>query len=307
MDGRLLSKIPEERLEGLKGRILGEDSYDMLLTGPSFLSLPDRRPLVAYLPGAVKQEMTDAYDVLTTIRSQTDNRGLASGSERVTQNYGANRTRSKRVMSSVLGAMDPAGPQQYCRLTAFSARQVDEWESLRPLWQAIAGHFADHPRLTERYGAQVKEAQATPDEWIIPGTPFTTITVNNSYPTGTHQDKGDLDAGFSCLAVARRGEYTGGRLVIPEYRVAVDLRDGDLVLMDAHQWHGNTFMTCKCGELLSEGPCEVCGAERVSVVCYYRTNMRKCGTYQQETEKLVATREKTWASGEEVTDGRTLA
>lgn len=314
MDARLFSKLPDDRIEELKGKVLGDDSYDMLLTGPTFLTAPypegkgqkltmkqrsEGMPLVAYLPGAVKHAMDEAYDVLTTIRMKTDNRGLASGSERVRGN-GINRTRSKPIMSAVLGAMDPQGPQQYCRLTAFSARQVEQWESLRPLFQAIAKHFESHPKLTDRYGAQMREIARTPNDWIIPDTPFTTITVNNSYSTGVHTDKGDLDAGFSCLATCRRGEFTGARLVFPEYRVAVDMQDGDLVLMDAHQYHGNTLMTCKCGDVVNEGPCKVCGAERISVVAYFRTDMIKCGTFQQETEKLMAAREAGWVTKEEV-------
>lgn len=293
MDARMLSKIPEGRIEELKGKVPGDDAYDMLLTGPSFLSLPNRKPLVAYLPGVVKDAMAEAYPVLTTIRSKTDNRGLASGTERVRGN-GLNRTRSKHIMSSVLGSMDPTGPQQYCRLTAFSSRQVEEWASLRPLFMEIARHFEEHPQLQNRYAAQMKEVRQTRPDWIIKGTPFTTITVNNSYSTGVHTDKGDLDAGFSCLAVTRRGEFTGGRLVFPEYRVAVDMQDGDLVLMDAHQWHSNTAMLCKCGHTQLAEPCPTCGAERISVVCYFRTEMTKCGSFQEETAKLQERREKDW-------------
>lgn len=301
MDGRLLSKIPEERLEELKGRVLGDDAYDALLTGPTFLSLPNRKPLVAYLPGAVKRAMDEAYPVLTTIRGKTQNRGLASGSERI-RGGGLNRTRSRPIMSSILGAMDPVGGSRYCRLTAFSARQVEEWESLHPLFQQIARCFENHPNLTERYGAQMREVAVTPDDWVIPGTPFTTITINSTYPTGVHTDKGDLDAGFSCLASSRRGNWTGGRLVFPEYRLAVDMQDGDLVLMDAHQYHGNTAIICECGDSLSE-PCPTCGAERISVVAYYRTQMKKCGTFEEEAEKLMASREKTgWTLEEEATE-----
>ena len=89
-----------------------------------------------------------------------------------------------------------------------------------------------------------------------------------------HTDKGDLDEGFSCLAVWRRGEYTGGHLALPEWRIAVDMQDRDVLLMDAHQWHGNTALN-----LLSPD------AERISLVLYYRTRMRECRTAHEESEE----------------------
>ena len=111
--------------------------------------------------------------------------------------------------------------------------------------------------------------------------PWTTVTVNNTYPTGVHKDQGDLDEGFSNLAVLRRGDYAGGHLTFPRYRVAVNMQDGDLILMDAHEWHGNTQM-----RLDSED------AERISVVLYYRTNMITCGTAEEEIEHAKRTASK---------------
>jgi hypothetical protein len=52
------------------------------------------------------------------------------------------------------------------------------------------------------------------------------------------------------------------------------MKEGDLILMDAHQWHGNVAI-----ERLSDD------AERISLVLYYRTNMMFCGTMEAEAEK----------------------
>jgi hypothetical protein len=152
-----------------------------------------------------------------------------------------------------------------------------------------------------RYAAQLVEATRTEPDWVIPGTPFTTVTVNNTWPTGMHTDKGDLDAGFSTIAVLRRGGYTGGQLMFPEYRVAVDLADGDLILMDAHEWHANAEIRCWCFADEPErkrlfGWCDTskggCGAERISVVSYFRTEMTKCGTAEDEMARAARTRER---------------
>ena len=79
--------------------------------------------------------------------------------------------------------------------------------------------------------------------------------------------------------------------------MAVDLADGDLILMDAHEWHGNARITCQCGRALN-GPCAECGAERVSVVSYFRTRMTACGTPAEELARDRASRENASGPGQ---------
>jgi hypothetical protein len=121
------------------------------------------------------------------------------------------------------------------------------------------------------------QVDKTHPEWVVPGTPFTTITVNNTYPTGVHTDKGDLEQGFSNLTVLRRGRYSGGVFLFPEYRIGVDMGDGDLLLMDAHEYHGNTALHLESPD-----------AERISVVAYFRTRMVECGTAAEEADRALA-------------------
>lgn len=285
---RMRSKVGEAELKAKKGKIVTDEDYNVLITRAARILKPDGSLLAIYLPGVLKDAGEAAYDTLHTIRSLTDNRGLASGSARV--KAGTTRTRSKPIMSSILGAMDPVGPMRFCRLTAWTGKEAEQWEGLRPLWQAVSQQFAEY--VPDRYAKQIEYCQHTAPEWVIPETPFTTVTINNTYPTGVHTDSGDLEKGFSCLGVVRRGEYTGGVFVWPEYRLAVDLKDGDLVLMDAHEWHGNTRITCACGNEPEKGPCKECGAERISLVCYYRTMMYQCETANAETAKREAYAEK---------------
>jgi hypothetical protein len=283
---RVRSKISAAALDSRKEKILTERDYDVLLTGPTRVLAPDGRPLCVYLPGVVKEEMEAAYPVLHTIRGTTDNRGAASATPGESRFKQHNMNRSKRVMSNILGSFEATGYYKFCRLTSWTAHQMDsKWPELLPLWRSIAHHFEEH--VPDRHAAQMKHANGCAPDWMIPGTPFTTITVNNTYSTGVHQDKGDLDEGFSCLAVTRRGTYAGGALTFPEFRIAADMREGDLILMDAHQWHGNTQIVCDCHNVLSDGPCSECGAERISTVCYFRTEMVRCGTQQEESERAV--------------------
>ncbi len=288
---RVRSRVSAQELEAKVGKVIGDDAYNVLLTGPTRVYMPNGRILAVYLPGAMKGVATEEhYEILHGLRKDliSFNRGLASGSERV--NVGSTkRSYAMGVSSGILGAFDPSGTYKYCRLTAWTGKHMPEWERLRPVFGRVADLLREH--VPDRAAVQQAEIDKTHPDWVIPGTPFTTITVNNTYPTGVHTDKGDLAEGFSTIFTLRRGSYTGGRFVFPEYRVAVDLADSDLILMDAHQWHGNTPIVCACGERRTSC-CETCGAERISVVSYMRAAMTRCGSEADETARAIEHREK---------------
>lgn len=288
---RVRSRIPKEELDAKVGKVIGDDAYNVLLTGPSRVFMPDGKLLCVYLPGAMAGHVTEEqYAVLHSLRSEmTNNRGTASGT-RGAKVGAQKRTYFGHVSSNILGAFDPGGTFKFCRLTAWTGRHLPEWQLLQPVLQQVAGQMEAH--VPDRYAAQMEEIRQTHPDWVVPGTPFTTITVNNTYPTGVHTDKGDLDKGFSTIFTLRRGRYTGGRFVFPEFRVAVDLKDNDLILMDAHQWHGNTAILCACGERRTRF-CETCGAERISVVSYMRTAMTRCGSEAEEVQRAIEYRERT--------------
>lgn len=289
-DMRVRSRMPDAAMEARAGKLPGNLDYDVLLTGPTRVSKLDGRPLCVYMPG-VLTEALDApgvYDVLHELRKLISrNRGMASGTKR----FKSKQTRSytKPIASGIVGAIDPTGQQRYCRLTAWTGMNLPKWETLHPLLREVAGHL--EANVPDRYRAQMAYARRTNPAWVVPGTPFTTVTVNNTYPTGVHTDKGDLDAGFSTIACVRKGDYSGGRLVFPQFRLAADLRHGDLILMDAHEWHGNTRLVCACGTS-PNGCCETCGAERITVVSYFRTKLTECGSPEEEVRKADAYRER---------------
>lgn len=281
---RLRTRISREELERKRGKIVTDEDYNVLLTRAARVLEPSGQPLLIYLPRAIPEELREAtVDTLSSLKSlKTSNRGLASGTRRVRRGKGTKWQEAKPIASAIIGAFDPMGQKQFCRLTAWTGQETEKFRGLWPLFEFIGGQMALH--APERHAAQMAYVRRTQPEWVIPGTPFSTITVNNTYPTGVHTDKGDLDEGISTLAVFRRGEYTGGMLVFVEYRVAVDMQDRDLLLMNAHRWHGNTAIVCRCGKRL-DGACPDCGAERISVVSYYRTRMAQCGSAADEAEK----------------------
>ena len=293
---RLRNWIPQATLDRQIGRILTPGDFSLVGTGPVRLLRPDGTTLAVYLPGVLAETLAEAWPVLSSIRIMTDNRGKASGTERE-QRGAQKRTRTRRVLSSIVGAVDPgpavsraAGRLPVCRLTAWTGKHLPEWEALRPVFDRIDILYAGH--VPERHKVQRAAALATHPDWRIGDTVFTTVTVNNTYSTGVHQDAGDLPEGFSTLAVARRGDYRGGHLVLPRYRVAFDLRDGDLLLFDAHEWHGNTEMWCPHQAQPLARPCPH-GCERISLVTYFRTKVQQCESAEAEHAKALAAAETT--------------
>lgn len=292
IDVRLRSRIPAGELAEKVGKVLTAGDYNVLLTGAAYVRKPDGLPLAVYLPGAIPADLAETvWPILHELEEvKTANRGLAAGSKRVEIASGM-RTEAKRVPSAIVGAFDPMGPRRYCRLSAWTGRETEKFRILWPLLRHIGEAMRVH--VPDRWEAQRVEVERTHPDWIIPGTPFSTVTVNNSYETGVHKDAGDLDSGFSTLAVFRRGEFSGGHLVFPEYRVAVNMQHGDLLLMDAHEWHGNTFFDPPPERTMNgtrtdrdpetgEWP-----YERISVVSYFRTKMVGCGSPEEEASKAV--------------------
>lgn len=268
---RARSRIPKAELDLKIGRILTDGDRNLTLTGPTRILKPNGQPLCVYLPQAIPVDLAaQAYPVLHKIKIPSRNRGAAAGSKTVKI---GNTAYSKEVKSGIVGYIEGVGTRfPVCRMTAWTGEHADRFAELFPFLRYIAGIFSDV--VPDRYEAQLAQARESKPEWVIADTPYTTITVNNTYATGVHQDAGDLDAGFSCLAVLRRGDYSGGVLTFPEWRIGVDLQDRDVILMDAHSWHGNTALDLKSED-----------AERISVVLYFREDIVKCGTAEQEAQK----------------------
>ena len=109
--------------------------------------------------------------------------------------------------------------------------------------------------------------QKTPN-FQIKNTAFSTITINYNYRTGTHKDRGDLEEGFGNLIVCEDDQnpnkFGGSYLGFPQFGVAVDVRQGDFLAMDVHQWHANLPMHPANKTV-----------RRLSVVCYLRINIWK--------------------------------
>lgn len=148
-----------------------------------------------------------------------------------------------------------------CRTTAFTSQQVEKWKAVIPLIKSIDRQFK---KLTPRnYAIQYKQANET--DFVIKDTAFSTVTINHNWRTALHKDSGDLREGFGNLVVLEEGKYKGGETGFPQYKVAVDVRHGDFLAMNVHEWHCNTKIKPISKDFT-----------RLSLVAYLREKMVKC-------------------------------
>ena len=189
----------------------------------------------------------------------------------VADKYICATTYANGVFSGIAGWYDRYPRIPYGRATSYTANHFDKFKMAYPFLQTLAKGFKD--LLPWRYGNQMEAAKKLDPRFLVPGTPFTTITINKTFRTAAHYDAGDLTTGLSNLLVlSNNGNYSGAYLVAPEYRVAVNVRPGDLLLINNHEvMHGNTPIVCHD---------EV--AERISLVCYFREKMLELGSKEYE-------------------------
>lgn len=77
-------------------------------------------------------------------------------------------------------------------------------------------------------------------QWRLWKTVFSTIYIAKNFRTAYHRDSGNLP-GMSALMPM--GKFTGGELVIPQWRIAFAFRPGDLLFFDSQRYvHGNLLI-----------------------------------------------------------------
>jgi len=147
---------------------------------------------------------------------------------------------NNNVFSSVLGYFEQTPFMKLpCRLTSYTQKYFDQYKAGIPYIEEIDQLFKK--LVPDRYAPQYKQAHANP-AFQIANTAFSSVTMNRNFRTGLHMDAGDMRKGFGNLSVIERGKYHGGFTIFPRYKVGFDLRTGDFLAMDVHEWHCNTEM-----------------------------------------------------------------
>ena len=174
-----------------------------------------------------------------------------------------------------------------CRLTHFTRCNFKKYNEGLPFIQRIDQLFQE--LIPNAHMKQLERANLT-NNFKIPNTSFSTVTINRNFRTALHKDAGDFKGGFGNLTVIERGKYHGGYTVFPQFGIGIDLRNNDFVTMDVHQWHSNTklyetdedklFNSTLKSEFKDNSEIGTAGIyekyTRLSFVCYLREKIIKC-------------------------------
>jgi hypothetical protein len=192
----------------------------------------------------------------------------------IEETFISDTTYANVVMSGIAGWFDRYPRIPYGRATSYTQHHYDKFQMAFPFLQSLDKGFKK--LLPIRHAAQRAAADKIDPAFLVPETVFTTITVNKTFRTAAHYDAGDFTDGLSNLLVlSNNGNYSGGYLVLPEVRIAINVRPGDLLLVNNHEcMHGNTPIVTHDDV-----------AERISLVCYLREKMLELGSKEYEDHR----------------------
>jgi len=224
---------------------------------------------MVWLASEIEKDNFNFEDWLSEIYSK-DKNYIITAAKDVVDRYISDTTYANPVFSGIAGWFDRYPRIPYGRATSYTQHNFDKFKLSFPFLQSLNAGFKE--LLPLRWSKQKEAADKIDSKFLVPETVFTTVTVNKTFRTACHRDAGDFSDGLSnLLTLSNDGRYTGGYLVFPEYRVAVNVRPGDLLLVNNHEIiHGNTPIECEEG------------SERISLVCYLREKMLELGSYEYE-------------------------
>ena len=262
--------IPDTKINKLKNTFIKPSQIKTFIDEDVDVYTKSGKLLLRFRKKQIAKEISDKFFDATykfTVKNTSKNRGNTSGSEFKDIN------KNEPIASSILGYFDKWAPNQKCyfrnanvklplevRETMFSNMYPEKMKNAELLIKKINTLYKE--LVPKYYKIQHKKANET--QFKIANTAFTTITTNVNFKTSVHKDKGDDEEGFGNLTVIERGRYTGGETCFPQYGIAVNVREGDILFMDVHEWHGNLPFKLETKDSV-----------RMSVVCYLRTNIWK--------------------------------
>ena len=243
---RLVTTYPDPLVEGLLGRypesrhyvrVIGERDADVLK--------PDGSLLLSFRREVLPTWICHAFEPMKRAAQPTNRRPRAQGDAKV-------------FRSGTLGCLRG-------KLTATTSEDRDGWYKVQPLLRATNDVFRSE--CPDQHAHLLEAAGRAQPSCVIPDTAFTTVAANRNARMATHRDSGNLPGAYGVLTALRAGEYRGGLLVFPKFRVAVDLKYRDVLIADNREAHGNTAIEGTAGEF-----------ERVTAVAYFHaSNLARSG------------------------------
>lgn len=266
-----------------------------------------KKLLARFRKNVIPKEMLElGWTAFYKTAAPSRNRGAAAGPIQVNSEYwkkrkpveikgwsaldanGGKMRVNNNVYSSVLGYFEQTAFMGLpCRLTSYTQKYFEYFKQGVPFLKEIDNCFK--VLIPENHKKQFDRASQQP-KYQIEGTAFSSITLNRNFRTALHKDDGDFKEGFGNLTVLEYGQYSGGATCFPRFGIGFNVRTGDFLAMDVHEWHCNNEMTetsaqkeynkslpkifsnsLSTGTLGQEKP-----FTRISFVCYLREKLVSC-------------------------------
>lgn len=241
----------EEEAAALEGTYANYSHYYYPICEDAKILAPDDGSLFArFMPAKLSAEGLDlALPPMKAVRTRVTNRGTAAYGDsmfnrvRKDGSLSATRVVAKEV-SELLGYSDQIGYLEgkpgteargthYCRPTRLTREHPERLAMMLPLALEVDGIF--QMEMPQEYAAQVAAIASAGKYRITPA--YSTINLNRDWQTAYHRDANDLPDGWAAIFVA--GDYAGGDLIVPRYRLRFELRPGTLLIFRPHEIHGN--------------------------------------------------------------------
>jgi hypothetical protein len=276
--------ISDDKMLSLSNTYVKPNQIELIIDDDADVYTADNQLLLRFRKGKLSNaKIDDFYDgIIKFARNTTSNRGSTSGSA------DKNVYENPKIMSNIFGFFDKFSPSQKVlikkkgkklievRECRFNMDYPENFKQTLPLIKEIDHCYEKY--IPDKYAKQKKKANQT--AFKINGTSFTTITTNVNFQTTIHKDKGDDSDGFGNLVVIEKGNYSGAETCFPQYGIGVNVRTGDILLMNVHEWHGNLPI-----KLIDKD------AIRLSIVCYLRYKIWE--KTKNKTKKFMITHNKT--------------
>jgi hypothetical protein len=251
------------------------DEYKLkILSGDCVVQKPDGSPLLRLVKHALDAPLVKrSYDVVRAVKGDPSNRpeifgrGASMRRIRIDGELSPRVATPREVTAYVGGRADLVGFYKYrknavtgappCRATGWTRKKPLLLSLLAPLVVAVDEVY--RVELPVAYARQKAYMDSVADQWRLGNTVFSTLYAIKNLPTACHRDGFDFTGGFGVMSTF--GDFDGGALVFPRYRVGVNYQPGDVLLADVHELHGNLPLIT---------------GERVTAVFFARSGMDKC-------------------------------
>jgi hypothetical protein len=163
--------------------------------------------------------------------------------------------------------------QDFCSATSMANVNPTEHKIITNFASKLTDVYREY--FPETFAVHEQKALDVKDEWRIPNSVFTSGIINKNNPLQYHHDSGNFKGVLSNMIAFKNG-VAGGRLVLPEYDMKLEIADNTITIFDGQSIvHGVTPIKKYTED-----------AYRYTIVYYSLEQMWKCETIKDEVLRI---------------------